>query len=169
MITTSRLYNFDDPKAIDFDLMIQEFNNLKSGQVAHIPVYDFSTHSRKEDVFTMIKPEQVSVLIVEGIFALYNERILCEYDYTIYIKEDLDICLVRRIKRDMSERNRSIGSILHQWLEHVRPSIQAFVLEQEHRANAVITNVTTSATTIEPSSELIEAIEAIRKICRSKA
>jgi uridine kinase len=89
-------FNFDHPDAFDFDLLLVTLENLKKGHQVDIPVYDFATHSR------LLKTEQVygaSVIIFEGIFALFDKRVRDLMDMKIFVDTDADVCLGRRLKR----------------------------------------------------------------------
>ena len=93
--------NFDHPDALDTDLMIEQLIALKKGVPIEKPEYDFTTHSRKETTLT-IPP--VSVVIVEGILIFTEPRLRDLFDIKIFVDTDLDLCLIRRIERDVKER-----------------------------------------------------------------
>lgn len=102
-------YNFDHPNALDFDLAYENLCKLSQNQECEIPVYCFTTHSRKPET-VIIKPQPI--IIFEGIFAFHEERLRNLMDIKIFVIADDDIRLLRRIKRDVTERGRDVYTIL---------------------------------------------------------
>ncbi|KAL8866593.1 MAG: hypothetical protein Q9174_006209, partial [Haloplaca sp. 1 TL-2023] len=86
-------YDLDAPEAIDFDLMVERLRDLKQGRRAEIPIYSFEEHQRQEKTISIYSPH---VLILEGIFALYDQRVLDLLDVKIFAEADADLCLARR-------------------------------------------------------------------------
>ena len=128
-------YNFDIPAALDFDEMFVALNGLLNYQDVEIPTYSFSTNSRLEEK-TLIKKSHF--ILFEGILALYDARIREMMDFKIYVNEDADVRLLRRIKRDISERGRSIKSVLNQWYLTVKPSYDEFVAPTLKKADIIV-------------------------------
>uniref|UniRef100_A0A287CWD2 uridine/cytidine kinase n=2 Tax=Marmotini TaxID=337730 RepID=A0A287CWD2_ICTTR len=98
-------FNFDHPDAFDFDLIISTLKKLKQGRSVQVPIYDFTTHSRKKDWKTLYG---ANVIIFEGIMAFADKTLLELLDMRIFVDTDSDIRLVRRLRRDISERGRDI-------------------------------------------------------------
>ena len=117
--------NFDHPDSIDFDLLYEDLCNLKNKITIHSPIYDYKTHTRKENETKTIKGAKV--IIIEGIFALYNEKIRDLLSMKIYVDTPSDIRLLRRIKRDINKRGRSIENIIEQYNNTVKPMFNKFV------------------------------------------
>ena len=107
------IQNFDHPDSIDFDLLYQDLSKLKNNFTIHSPVYDYKTHTRNENETKKI--ENAKVIIMEGIFALHNQKIRDLLSIKIYVDTPSDIRLLRRIKRDMNDRGRTIEGIIEQY------------------------------------------------------
>lgn len=117
-------YNFDAPDSLDFDEMHETVQQLLQYKDVEIPDYDFSTNSRKKDKITV---KASHFILFEGILALYDERLRDLMDFKIFVYEDADTRLLRRIKRDTSERGRTVVGVLHQWHKTVKPLYDEFV------------------------------------------
>ncbi|OLL23060.1 Uridine kinase [Neolecta irregularis DAH-3] len=128
-------YNFDHPDAIDWNLMAEKLGELKNGKKVEIPIYSFKEHQRMEETTTLYG---ANVVILEGIFALHDERIRNLLDMKVYIDTDADLCLARRIRRDIKERERDIDSVLKQYLAFVKPSIDNYVRPQQKNADVIV-------------------------------
>ena len=102
--------DFDSPKRIDFNKLYKALINLKNGKKAHIPTYDFVTSSRTGYTWlNSTNKEPIKIIIVEGIFALYNSKIRDLFDLKIFVDANQEVRLVRRIKRDLSNRGSGCG------------------------------------------------------------
>ena len=110
--------NFDDPDSLDLDFLLTQLQVLSKGQSIKKPLYDFATHLRSSEG-ELITPSPI--LLLEGIFALYDERIRSLLHYKIYVDADPDLRLIRRLRRDVAERGRSMNSVIDQYLNSVRP------------------------------------------------
>jgi uridine kinase len=119
-----RRINWDHPEAFDFDLFVAHLEQLARGHAVEKPVYDFTTHLRSA---TTERITPADVLVVDGILLFVDERVRALFDVKVFVDADPDIRLVRRIQRDMSERNRPLEEILEQYLTTVRPMHQQFV------------------------------------------
>ena len=127
--------NFDHPNSLDNELLIQHIQQLKNGQAAEVPIYDFSTHSRTDRSFT-VQPR--SVILVEGIL-LFAEAALRElFDVKIFVDTDSDLRFIRRLQRDISERGRTTESVIKQYLATVRPMHLEFVEPSKRYADVII-------------------------------
>ena len=111
--------NFDHPDSIDFDLLYEDLSKLKNKITIHSPIYDYKTHTRNENETKKI--ENAKVIIMEGIFALHNQKIRDLLSMKIYVDTPSDIRLLRRIKRDMNDRGRTIEGIIEQYNRTVKP------------------------------------------------
>ncbi|KAL8944322.1 MAG: hypothetical protein Q9216_000507 [Gyalolechia sp. 2 TL-2023] len=128
-------YDLDAPSAIDFDLMVERLKDLKQGRRAEIPIYSFEQHQRQENTVSIYSPH---VLILEGIFALYDQRVLDLLDVKIFAEADADLCLARRITRDVKERGRDIEGCIKQWTSFVKPNFQRYVQPQRDEADIIV-------------------------------
>ncbi|CAG9946760.1 unnamed protein product [Clonostachys rosea f. rosea IK726] len=128
-------YDFDSPEAIDFDILVERLRDLKAGKRAEIPVYSFSKHQRLEETTSIYSPH---VLILEGIFALYDPRVLDLIDMGIYCEADADTCLSRRILRDVRERGRDVEGCIKQWFGFVKPNFEKYVEPQRKVADLIV-------------------------------
>ena len=117
-------YNFDSPDSLDFDEMLEAVKGLLEYKDVEIPDYDFSTNSRKKEKITL---KSSHFILFEGILALHDERLRDLMDFKIFVHEDADIRLLRRIKRDTTERGRTVDGVLFQWHKTVKPSYDEFV------------------------------------------
>ncbi|TVY48714.1 Uridine-cytidine kinase-like [Lachnellula occidentalis] len=128
-------YDFDSPNAIDFDVLVDRLQDLKAGKRAEIPIYSFAKHAREEKTTSIYSPH---VLILEGIFALYDPRVLELLDMKIFCEADADTCLSRRILRDVEERGRDIEGCIKQWFAYVKPNFEAYVEPQRKVADVIV-------------------------------
>jgi len=128
--------NFDHPEAFDFDLFYQQILNIKeNGFSKSIPVYSFKKHSREVETQTK---EIEKFLIVDGIYSLYDQRTLQEYDLKVFISAPTELRLKRRIERDTQSRGRSQEGIIEQFNKHVEPMHQKFLVHQKKLADLII-------------------------------
>ncbi|MCJ1477702.1 Uridine kinase [Lambiella insularis] len=128
-------FDFDSPKAIDFDVLVERLKDLKHGKVAEIPIYSFQKHQREDRTISIYSPH---VLVLEGIFALYDPRILELVDMKIFAEADADLCLSRRIIRDVRDRGRDIEGCIKQWFSFVKPNFIRYVEPQRDIADIII-------------------------------
>ncbi|MCR8844988.1 uridine kinase [Paenibacillus sp. SC116] len=128
--------NFDHPFVFDNELLIENLNVLKSGQVAHAPVYDFTTHSRKADETVVLKPN--NIVIIEGLHVLSDENLRQLLDIKVFVDTDPDVRILRRVLRDIEERGRTIQSIHQQYLRSVKPMHEAFIEPSKKYADIII-------------------------------
>jgi len=128
--------NFDAPNAFDFRLFEGHLASLKQGQAVEMPDYSFITYRREPGIFHHVQP--ASVLIVEGILVLYTPNLRELFDFSVYVETPDDERLLRRIERDMNERQRSIESIIKQYRKFVAPSFKSFVEPQKYFADIIL-------------------------------
>ena len=127
--------NFDHPDAVDFDFMELQLNELIQGNNVNIPIYDFTTHTRKNDTQFV---EKHRIIILEGILTLFHQEIRDMMDIKIYVETADDIRIIRRIKRDMEKRERTFNSIIEQYYNTVRPMHIQFVEPTKKYADIII-------------------------------
>ena len=130
----SRL-NYDHPESFDTDLMIEDVKKLKNNQEIDMPVYDYTIHNRS-DATVHVVPKKV--IILEGILILESKELRDLMDIKVFVDTDADERLMRRIRRDMVERARSIESILVQYRETVKPMHEQFVEPSKKYADIII-------------------------------
>ncbi len=129
------LLNYDEPEIFDHDLLLEDMEALLNGQPITRKGYDYSQH-RRADSCDLLYP--CDVLILEGIHVFYDER-LCERMYLrLYMSVEPDICLLRRIQRDILERGRQIDNISHQYLTTVKPMYDKYVRNYISQADVIV-------------------------------
>jgi uridine kinase len=128
-------HNFDHPNAIDAALLAEHLRDLKAGRPIELPVYDFVRHRRTERT-TRIEPRPV--VLIEGILLFADATIRELLDFKVYVDTDADVRLVRRIRRDMSERGRSVQDVLRQYMATVRPMHLEFVEPSKRWADVIV-------------------------------
>ena len=127
--------NYDHPNAYDTDRLIEDIIKLKNGEEIHRPVYDYTIHNRSDEV-VLVKPKPV--IVVEGILILENKELRDLMDIKIYVETDSDERIIRRIQRDVIERDRSIESVIAQYRETVKPMHDIFVEPSRRYADIII-------------------------------
>ena len=118
------LLNYDAPEALEFDLMVRHLEQLKAGEPALCPVYDFTLHTRSNRV-TEILPRPI--ILIDGILIFHDPALRACMDLKIYVETDADERILRRARRDMVERGRDLDSVIHQYLATVKPMHNAYV------------------------------------------
>ena len=127
--------NYDEPAALETDLMVRHLEKLRQGEAIECPVYDFSQHNRSNKTTTII-PKRV--IIVEGILIFENEDLRNLMDIRIFVDTDADVRLGRRILRDVEERGRTLQSVLEQYQTTVKPMHEKYVEPSKKFANLVV-------------------------------
>lgn len=127
--------NYDHPNAFDTELLIQHIKELKEGKEIKRPVYDYTIHNRSDEV-VIVKPK--GVIVVEGILILENKDLRDLMDIKIYVETDSDERIIRRIQRDVIERQRSLESVISQYRETVKPMHDIFVEPTKKYADIII-------------------------------
>lgn len=131
--------NYDHPDAIDLDLLKHDLKELLNGNPINMPVYDFKNHNRSDETI-LVKPTRV--IMLEGILALYDEEIRNLSNILIFVESEADIRFIRRLKRDMEERGRSLDGVINQYLSTVKPMFDAYVSPTKRYADIIIPNNT---------------------------
>ena len=144
--------NFDHPDSLDNQLLVEHLALLKQGQSVLAPVYDFTTHSRFTHTVT-IKPS--AVILVDGILLLAEPKIRDILDIKIFLDTPADIRILRRLQRDISERGRTVESVINQYLATVRPMHEQFVEPSKKYADLVLSGVNLSKSQLETVVNLI--------------
>ncbi|MDX6696321.1 MAG: uridine kinase [Blastocatellia bacterium] len=127
--------NFDHPDALDNDLLVHHIRKLRSGGSVELPIYDFKTHSRLNETL-LIEPKPI--VIVEGILIYADARLLEQMDIKIFVDTPDDIRFIRRLRRDVAERGRTVDSVIEQYLNTVRPMHMQFVEPSKRYADIII-------------------------------
>ena len=127
--------NFDHPDALDWSLMTKHLDDLYHGLPIQVPEYDFATHTRRKQTVTVLPAK---VIIVEGIFALYDRSMCDHMSLRIFVDTAADVRLMRRLKRDICERGRTVDSVLKQYSQFVRPMYRKFVEPTKRLAHIII-------------------------------
>ena len=127
--------NYDHPASFDTEMLVKHVRKLKSGVPVEVPIYDYSIHNRSTAT-TLAEPKKV--IIVEGILILENKELRNVMDLKIFVDTDADERLMRRIKRDMAERARTVESILAQYHDTVKPMHEAYIEPSKKYADIII-------------------------------
>ncbi|HEX7243052.1 MAG TPA: uridine kinase, partial [Longimicrobiaceae bacterium] len=113
-----RLINFDHPDSLDNDLLIEHLERLIAREAVDKPVYDFSAHTRAEK---SVRIQPRDVILVEGILIFVDARLRDLFDLKIFVDTEADVRFIRRLRRDLEERGRTMDSVIEQYLTTVRP------------------------------------------------
>ena len=129
------LINYDEPAALETDLMARHLDKLRQGEAIDCPVYDFTQHNRSNDT---VRIEPKPVIIVEGILIFENQPLRELMDIKIFVDTDADVRLCRRIKRDVNTRGRTLESVLMQYQTTVKPMHEKYVEPSKKFADIVV-------------------------------
>lgn len=129
--------NFDHPQSIDFELLVEHLKILKNGKSVNQPIYSFKTHNRTGQTKSTLPRK---VMIVEGILILTNPAIREMLDIKIYVQTDSDERLIRRLKRDTSERGRNLEDVLNRYQNMLKPMHLQFIEPTKEFADIIIPN-----------------------------
>ena len=127
--------NYDHPDALETSLLVDHLGQLLDGRPVEVPVYSFSTHTRLSQT-RLVEPRRVIVLV--GVLILANLDLRALLDIRAYVETDEDIRLIRRLRRDMAQRDRSLESVLDQYLDTVKPMHRDFVEPSKRHAHVII-------------------------------
>ncbi|WP_331233542.1 uridine kinase [Natronorarus salvus] len=130
-----RTANYDHPSAFEWELVVEHLELLLSGRSIEMPQYDFEAHARTDERVTV---EPTDVVVVEGLFALYDERLTEMQDLRIYVETDADVRILRRIRRDVLDRGRELEGVIEQYLSTVKPMHEQFVEPTKRRADLIL-------------------------------
>ncbi|XP_077308760.1 uridine-cytidine kinase 2 isoform X3 [Lithobates pipiens] len=129
------LFNFDHPDAFDNELILKTLREIMEGKTVQIPVYDFVSHSRKEEPITIYPAD---VVLFEGILAFYVQEIRDMFRMKLFVDTDADTRLSRRVLRDLNDRGRDLEQILSQYITFVKPAFEEFCLPTKKYADVII-------------------------------
>lgn len=127
--------NYDHPFAFDTDLLVEHLTQLLDGKSIEKPTYDFSIHNRVDQTSTVYPRE---IIIVEGILIFEDERLRNLMDIKIFVDTDADVRVIRRIKRDIQDRGRTLDSVIAQYLKTVKPAHDVFIEPTKKYADLII-------------------------------
>ena len=127
--------NYDEPAALETDLMVRHLEKLRRGEAIECPIYDFTVHNRSHRTVTVVPKK---VIIVEGILIFENEALRDLMDIRIFVDTDADVRLCRRIARDVGQRGRTLQSVLDQYQNTVKPMHEKYVEPSKKYANLVV-------------------------------
>ena len=128
-------FNFDHPDAFDSDLMVEQLQALKAGTPIRMPQYDFVHHRRRNDS-VLVEPRRL--VILEGIMIFFDRRVRDLIDLKLYVDTPDDIRFIRRLRRDITERGRTVDSVIEQYTQKVRPGHYEFVEPTKAYADLII-------------------------------
>src|SRR5436190_7156595 len=128
-------HNFDHPASLDTDLLAEHVRMLKAGQAVDVPIYDFVRHVRKAEV-RRVEPRPV--ILLEGILLFAEPNLRSELDFKVFVDTDADVRLLRRLRRDIRERGRTVEDVLRQYMESVRPMHLEFVEPSKRYADIIM-------------------------------
>ncbi len=128
-------FNFDHPDAFDTDLLMEHLTELKAGNTINMPTYDFVHHRRADKTIT-VQPSKV--VLVEGIMVFFEKAVRDMMNLKIYVDTPDDIRFIRRLERDITERGRTVESVIKQYLEVVRPAHYMFIEPTKEYADIII-------------------------------
>ncbi len=130
-----KVANFDHPDALDNDLLIHHVRKLRAGEAIDLPIYDFKTNSRRHET-RRVDPKPI--VIVEGILIFVDPRLLELMDIKVFVDTPDDVRFIRRLRRDIAERGRTVESVIEQYLGTVRPMHMQFVEPSKRYADVII-------------------------------
>ncbi len=146
--------NYDHPNAFDTELLIKHLSMLIKGNTIEKPTYDYTIHTRS-NVVEKVEPRRI--IILEGLFALLEERIRDLLDIKIFVETDPDVCFIRRLKRDTQDRGRTLESVIDQYLSTVKPMQEIFITPTRKFADVVVLNGGKNPVVIDMIKNLIQA------------
>ncbi len=129
------LVNFDHPDALETELFATHLAALKAGRAVEVPIYDFATHTRRPETRTVFP---TPIIVLEGILLFADTRLRGLLDLRVFIDTESDLRLLRRVRRDLAERGRTVDAVLEQYLRTVRPMHQQFVESTRRYADLVV-------------------------------
>jgi len=127
--------NYDHPDAFDWPLLLDHVQALADGLPVQVPVYDFATYLRLPERAT-VTPARI--VVVEGILVLYEPELRERFDLRVFVDTDADVRFIRRLERDVAQRDRSTESVIEQYLATVRPSHQQFIEPSKRHADVIV-------------------------------
>ncbi|MCL4868000.1 MAG: uridine kinase [Anaerolineae bacterium] len=131
------MINYDHPDSLETKLLIKQIKQLLKWQPVAMPVYDFTQHRRTEET-VLVEPSPI--ILVDGILIFTRRKLRELMDIKVFVDTDADVRFIRRLQRDMQERGRTLDSVIHQYLETVRPMHLKFVEPSKRHADVIIPN-----------------------------
>ena len=147
--------NYDYPDAFDYDLLAKHLSQLLNGETIRCPVYDYKFHTRSQET-KMVEPH--AIIILEGILTLSNARLRELMNLRVFVDTALDICFIRRLKRDIVERGRTVESVIQQYTETVRPMYLEFIEPSKQYADILICGDESDSSSIDDLTARIKAM-----------
>lgn len=151
------LVNYDHPDSLQTSLLVAHLRMLRAGQPVEVPIYDFSTHSRTRET-QLVQPARI--VLVEGILIFVEKELRELLDMRIYVDTDADIRFIRRLRRDMIERGRSLDSIVKQYMATVRPMHLEFVEPSKRYAHVIVPEGGNNRVAMEMISSTLQVVLA---------
>ncbi len=127
--------NWDHPEAIEVDLLLDHVRRLREGCAVERPRYDFAAYARSPET---VHVEPKPIILVEGILIFVEPRLREQFDVKVFVDTDADLRFIRRLRRDVEERGRSVESVVSQYLATVRPMHVAFVEPSKRFADVIV-------------------------------
>ena len=127
--------NFDHPDALDVQLLIRQMHQLRCGTAVEVPCYDFATHTRRSETFSL---QPKAVVLVEGILLLALDPVRSLLDLKVFVDAPADICFIRRLVRDIQERGRTLDSCIQQYYATTRPMHFTWVEPSKEFADVIV-------------------------------
>jgi uridine kinase len=127
--------NYDHPSAFEWELLVDHLERLLAGETIEMPQYDFTVHNRKPETVTV---EPTPIVVVEGILALYESDVRELFDLSVYVQTDADVRILRRIQRDVIDRERELEGVMDQYLSTVKPMHEQFIEPTKKHADIII-------------------------------
>lgn len=127
--------NYDHPQAFDWPLLISHIDDMRNGRAIEMPVYDFANHTRSDKTVTV---QPAPVIVIEGLFPLYDSALREMMSLKIFVDTDSDVRFIRRLKRDIAERGRTMESVIEQYLSTVRPMHNQFIEPTKRFADVIL-------------------------------
>ncbi|MBP5224412.1 MAG: uridine kinase [Lachnospiraceae bacterium] len=127
--------NYDHPESLDIPLMTEHLRALKAGEDVTVPQYDFAVHNRADDVLVL---KSRPLIIVEGILLFTDDELANLMDIRVYVDTDADVRVLRRAKRDIRDRGRTMESVMEQYLSTVKPMHERFVEPSKKKAHIIV-------------------------------
>ena len=127
--------NYDHPDAFDWDLLLENISQIHAGRNVQIPVYDYTTHTRSSEVRNL---SDLRVVFVEGILVLHHREIREHFSMKVYVDTDADIRVLRRLKRDIRKRGRTVESVMEQYQQTVKPMHEQYIEPTKKFADIIV-------------------------------
>jgi uridine kinase len=127
--------NYDHPDSFDNRLLMEQLSELRAGRPIEKPIYDFETHTRRKQTIT-VRPARI--ILLEGILVLADDDLRALMDIKLYVDTDADERFIRRLRRDITDRGRTVDQVIEQYLQTVRPMHLQFVETSKRYADVII-------------------------------